>query len=194
MKSIIGLIVTILLISTSCTKNVEQAKKSYSTEIVIYNFDEQFALWLKENNINDSDCIKIKSEEAFELWAYSYPLTKEDSLLFWYPSKDSSYYLITNYNNSTHKRIKNNNIELGFLDVATNEKYIGVLHIDSLETWIIDYYWYDSNSFYYLLKSKYSENTTLIKMEMGVDSIWRKYYLKDKKITSEEINSFIKNL
>ncbi|MHB9140990.1 MAG: hypothetical protein ACYC25_03850 [Paludibacter sp.] len=180
MKRIIEFILAILFISTSCTKNVDHSNKNNSDEIDTNNLDEQFSTWLNGNNLNKTDCISSKAYEAFELWSQSDSdlLTKDDSLLLWYPSKDSSYYLITNYNKNTNKLLSNSNnsIELKFLDTQNKKLYVGIMLLDSLKERRIDYYWYDPNTFYFLEKSNSTGKYILTKIKMGVDSIWTYNY------------------
>jgi len=174
MRRIIISILIIVFISTSCTRIVENDKKSNIKELAPSNIDEQFSFWLESHNLNSAELIKIKAERAAELWSLSDLLTKDDSLLFWYPSKDSSYYLITNYSKKTNKLYSNNNknINLRFLDKSNKKVFVGIMLLDSLKERRIDYYWYDSKTFYYLEKSNTTGKFILTKIKMGVDSIW----------------------
>jgi len=112
---------------------------------------------------------------AFELWAYRDKLSESDSAFYWYPSKDSSYYLITNFNRETKNKISSehfNDIDLRFLRVDNQDVYIGLMLLDSLKQRSIDYYWYDSTTFFFNEKKEAKGEIVLTKLKMGIDSIW----------------------
>ena len=100
-------ILTILILLISCKNDVKKSSSENknipaSTEVIDYDTD--FNKWKGELEIGNAKIIDTTKEIAFELWAYRDELTKSDSSFYWYPSKDSSYYLITNFNRETNKR------------------------------------------------------------------------------------------
>ena len=160
-------------------KLFENENISESTEIIDYDID--FKKWQDELELGNAKIIDTTKEMVFELWAYKDKLTKSDSSFYWYPSKDSSYYLITNFNHETKKRINtkySNDICLRFLKRSNNEVYIGLLLLDSLKQRSIDFYWYDSNTFFFIENFDKNGGTNLIKLKMETDSIWT-YKIKE---------------
>jgi hypothetical protein len=167
---------TILLLLISC-KNEPKKKvtenNENSTVIEVVDFDGDFNEWLRNQSLERKMIVDTTRERAFELWAYRNRLTESDSALYWYPSKDSAYYLITNFNRETKNRISSeysNDIELRFLKRESQEVYIGLMLLDSLKNRSIDFYWYDSTSFFFIESEKGDE--ILTKLKMGIDSIW----------------------
>ena len=171
-------ILTILVFLISCKNDFkksssENENKSAPTEII--DFDADFNKWLDELDLDHDNIIDTTKERAFELWAYKDKLTKSDSTFHWYPSKDSSYYLITNFNRKTKNRIStehSNDIDLRFLDRNNEEVYIGLMLLDSLEQRNIDFYWYDSTTFFFIENPDGNGERTLTKLKMDIDSIW----------------------
>ncbi len=141
-----------------------------------YNsFDTEFVKWLNESGFENDDIVDTTIEKAFELWGYSGNLNSSDSAYYWYPSRDSSFYLITNYNFKTKKRSSiehSNGIELKFLKRSTNEVFNGLMLMDSLAQRSVDVYWYDSSTFYFLERIDKGDEAYLTKLKMGVDTIW----------------------
>jgi hypothetical protein len=164
---------TFLILLTSCKsehqKNLtKNSERSIRTEVT--DFDGGFSEWLTSKGIERKIIVDTMGERAFELWAYRNDLEASDSAYYWYPSKDSSYYLITNYNQENKKRIitdYSKDIQLRFLKTETKEVFIGLLLLDSLEMRNIDFYWYNSTSFFFL-----EGKGSLTELKMGVDSIW----------------------
>lgn len=151
----------------------ESSKDSSAVEVI--DFDSEFNEWLNNQDLDRKMIVDSIRDRAFELWAYRDKLTESDSAFYWYLSKDSSYYLITNFNRETKNRISSeysNDIELRFLKKNDQEVFIGIALLDSLEQRSIDFYWYDSTTFYFIENDKGTESRTLTKLKMGIDSIW----------------------
>lgn len=153
------------------TKNSETSRR---TEVI--DFDIEFSEWLTSHGIERKMIVDTTSERAFELWAYRNDLEVSDSAYYWYPSKDSSYYLITNYNRANKKRITSDyskDIQFRFLKTETKEVFIGLSLLDSLELRNIDFYWYNSTSLFFLEEKENGKGIeSLTNVKMGVDSVW----------------------
>ena len=168
---------TVLVLLFSCNnsskRNDQYLDKSKDAESII-SYDDQFKEWLTNFNPNVPNIVDSTSERAFELWSYDNNLTKNDSMSLWFPSKDSSYFLITNYVKKTNGRLTKgySDIELKFLDIKNKKVYLGIILLDSLKEREIDYYWYDSNTFYFSEKLIENDGIILTKLKMQVDSIW----------------------
>ncbi len=169
---------TILFLLISC-KNEPKEKvtenNENSTVIEIVDFDSDFNEWLTNQGLERKMFVDTIGERSFELWAYRDKLEDSDSAFYWYPSKDSSYYLITNFNRETKNRISSecsNDIYLRFFKRESQEVFIGIMLLDSLKTRSIDFYWYDSTSFFFIENESENGDEILTKLEMGIDSIW----------------------
>ncbi|MCC5915748.1 MAG: hypothetical protein JJU02_00320 [Cryomorphaceae bacterium] len=152
------------------TENNESSKP-----IEVIDFDRDFNEWLTNVELKKRMIVDTTGERAFELWAYSDKLTKSDSAFYWHPSKDSSYFLITNFNRETKNRIRSeytDGIVLRFLKADNQEIYIGMMLLDSMKQRSIDFYWYDSTTFFFIVKEEAKKERTLTKLKMGIDSIW----------------------
>jgi hypothetical protein len=171
-------ILTILFLLNSCkSEQVEKVTKNNKslTPIEAIDFDRDFNEWLTNQELERRMIVDTIGRGAFELWAYRDKLNESDSAFYWYPSKDSSYYLITNFNRETKNRISSdhfNNIDLRFLRVHNQDVYIGLMIFDSLKQRSIDYYWYDSTTFFFNEKEEAKGGIVLTKLKMGIDSIW----------------------
>jgi len=171
-------ILSILVILLSCKNDIQKNSSIYknnSAHTEDIDFDADFKKWLNKLDIDPDNIIDTTRKRAFELWSYKFELTKSDSALYWYPSKDSSYYLITNFNNSTKARITkehSKDINLQFLNRNNDEVYIGMSLLDSVEEQSIDFYWYDSNTFFFVANPNENKERMLIKLKMEIDSIW----------------------
>ena len=171
-------ILTILLILNSCNgepKEILPKINESSNPVEVVDFDSDFNEWLSKQGLERRMIADTTKESAFELWAYRNKLTESDSELYWYPSKDSSYYLITNFDRETNKRLTTHysyGIGLGFLKKESQEIFIGIMLLDSLENRSIDFYWYDSTSFFYIENEPENGDEILTKLKMGIDSIW----------------------
>ena len=169
---------TILFFLSSC-KNEPNKKVTEITEdstaVEVIDHDSEFNEWLSNQDLDRKMIIDSTSDRAFELWAYRDQLTESDSAFYWYPSKDSSYYLISNFNRETKNRISSefsNNIDLRFLKMDNQEVYIGISLLDSLKQRSIDFFWYDSTTFFFIENYNEIDERTLTKLQMGIDSIW----------------------
>lgn len=177
-------ILSILIFLISCKNDFkknssENENSSEPTDVI--DFDTDFNRWLNELELDNDNIIDTTKEKAFELWAYRDKLTNSDSTFYWYPSKDSSFYLITNFNRETKKGISteySNDIDLRFLKRSNDEVYIGLMLLDSLAQRNIDFYWYDSNTFFVIENLDKNSETNLIKLKIGIDSIWT-YKIKE---------------
>ena len=136
--------------------------------------DSLFANWLKSNNLTVSYFKDSLAIWQFELWAYRENLNKIDSLSFWHPSKDSSYYLLTNFDFKTGKKINNkvDYVRLQFLDVKSRIVYDGLLYMNTKIATPISFYWYDNKTIYILDKLKAKQSFILTRLSPSVDSIW----------------------
>lgn len=134
---------------------------------------EKYNLWLNSLKLNKNNIIDSTKRKAYELWAYHEPLNKDDSLYLWIPSKDSSYYLLTTYDQKKQKRIKNYEslIAFRFLDKRNDEVYVGLSQIDTSMNRQIRFYWYDEKTFIIYDKTFNKDDVTLTKLKMDNDTI-----------------------
>ena len=56
--------------------------------------------------------------------------------------------------------------------MKSQEVFIGMMLLDSLKERSIDFYWYDSTSFFFSENKSEHEEKILTKLTMDVDSIW----------------------
>jgi len=153
----------------SCKKeNHHNKSKSKSP-----NLDKKvlFKNWINSTGFTFDKVNDSTKRRAFELWAYFDKLEVQDSTLYWHPSIDSSYYLITNYNKE-RKIVSDSsgNVDLRFLKKGTNKVFIG-FGFNKLKVPLdLDFYWYDENTFYFL--TKYEKNYQLTKTKIEGDSLW----------------------
>ncbi|GGZ76238.1 hypothetical protein [Algibacter mikhailovii] len=132
-----------------------------------------FAEWLKKNKIDSLDLSKIKGKEAFELWAYFDPINKTDSSLVWYPNKDSSYFMISNYDNISKLRLEDSNlIDIDFHQRNSDIKKQGISLVDSLKSMEMDIFWINNKTVFLAFIEKNHGTKTLMKLKIGVDSLW----------------------
>ena len=177
-------ILPILIFLISCKNDFKEnslENGNDSEPIEVIDFDSDFNRWLNKLDLENDDIIDTSEERTFELWAYRDRLTTSDSAFYWYPSKDSSFYLITNFNRETKKRISteySNDIDLRFLNRNSKSVYIGLTLLDSLAQRSIDFYWYDSTTFFFIENLNNNNKRNLIKLKMGIDSIWT-YKIKE---------------
>ena len=169
-------ILTILFLLISC-KNESQKKVNEndenSTIVEVVEYNNNFNKWLINQDLERKMIVDTTRRKVFELWAYSDKLIESDSALYWYPSKDSSFYLITNFNRETKNRISteySDNIDLRFLRTSNQKVYRGISLLDSFKKRSIDFYWYDSTSLFFIEKEKAKNNLT--KLKVGIDSVW----------------------
>jgi hypothetical protein len=168
MKSLLAL-VGLLFLGACSQGTVDQ--KTFSVPDLTET--ERFNYWLGEHDLKESDFVDSVGRRAFELWAYSDPITKSDSSKYWYPSTDSSFYLVSNYNVSDGSRIEQrwSDIELGFHKTGTNEIRIGMALLDSTSKRRIDIHWRNESSIYILEKIDEELNYMML-LNMKNDSIW----------------------
>ena len=136
--------------------------------------DSLFTNWLKSNNLTVSYFKDSLAIWQFELWSYREDLSKIDSSSYWHPSKDSSYYLLTNLDFKTGKKVNNkvDYVRLQFLDVKSRIVYDGLLYMHTKLATPISFYWYDNKTFYVLDKLTAKKSYTLTRLSPIVDSIW----------------------
>jgi hypothetical protein len=172
-------ILTIILFLADCSNN-NKVDKSIKTRIVksfdteqLEN-DRKFANWLQQYSLKSSDFIDTSSFRAIELWAYYDKLTKEDSLDMWYPSHDSSYYLLTNFNRDKRKESITNidAFNYRFLDDKSELVYIGLISHNNGKYLPLDHFWYDQKTIFILDQYKNDNSYELIRLTMNVDSLW----------------------
>ncbi len=173
-----------MLILTACSNNEdnnEQVGLNKNNNSEQMDYGEHFNDWLANHKLIRSDFADTSVITAFELWTYAESLTREDSFYLWYPSTDSSYFLLTNYDNKTNERktFRTEDIDLRFLDNKNKNVYLGILLFDSLTERSIDYYWYDSITFYYIEKNRDTMDFRLTKLKMKADTIWEYRTIKN---------------
>ncbi|MBO0328921.1 hypothetical protein [[Muricauda] lutisoli] len=162
---------TVILIMGACKKNTPKGVDRKDGTIDKGNFDQ----WLSKYNLNTSKFTDTVVNRYFELWAYGDPIKKSDSLLFWYPSKDSTYYLISNYNFDDQTRVDDDwtDIRLRFKARGSDEIKIGMLMLDSLSERKLDIHWRDQSSIYILEELDNGKNFEMMLLSMKSDSIWQ---------------------
>ncbi len=133
-----------------------------------------FSNWLKSYSLTSAYFKDTIAEKADSLWAYAFPLERTDSLYQWYPSTDSSYYLLTNIDKASQQSIfkKNDDIEYRFLNTRNKTVFIGItlLHDGPLSP--VDIFWYDPETVYLLEKDKINSDYELVRLRIQVDTIW----------------------
>lgn len=156
-------------------KNIDNRKNQKIIEPI--NLEENFKKWLIKQNLKRNKIVDTTSIKAPKLWAFRGELTNFDSAFYRYPSKDSSYYLITNFNRETKERITSkysNDIKLRFFKKESQEVFLGIILLDSLKKKNIDFYWYNASHFYFTEneKGKEKKHKIISKLKMEIDSIW----------------------
>jgi len=132
-----------------------------------------FENWQKKNKIDSLKLSKVYGKSAFELWAYFDPINKTDSILIWYPNQDSSYFLISNFDNKSGIRIGDSNlIDIDFHERNSKIKKQGISIIDSLSSMSMDVFWIDKETVFLSFKEKEHGKKILMKLKMGIDSLW----------------------
>ena len=135
--------------------------------------NSDFENWLKKNRIDSLDLSKIKGKEAFELWAYFDPINEIDSSLVWYPNKDNSYFMISNYDNIAKSRVRDSNlIDVDFHQRDSDIKKQGISLVDSLKSMEMDVFWINNKTIFLAFIEKDHGTKTLMKLKIGVDSLW----------------------
>jgi hypothetical protein len=136
---------------------------------------EAFNQWLSTHHIDPAHFNDTVASPSDSLWAYSFPLERTDSLYRWYPSTDSSFYLLTNIDRETRQNIfkKAEDMEYRFLDTRSGNVHIGItLLYDKTNLAPIDIHWHDPETIYLLEQDKNNSGYELIKLRMNRDTIW----------------------
>jgi len=167
----------------SCTNENKTRSAIHSPSIIPIkpDYDKEFNEWLKRQGYEKSSIYDTIAKKAY-LWVYD-DLNAEDSLLIWSPSKDSSFYLMTNYDKTKQNYLHDDalGIDFRFLDSKNKIVIIGFMILDSLKNYKIDYYWFDSETFYFIDATDETREKRLIKIKMRQDSIWS-YPLRGAKL------------
>jgi len=175
--------VSIILGMSACSQQPKTLTKT-QTAPVIDSQKMAFNQWLSKHQISENYFKDTITEPADSLWDYANPLERTDSLYRWYPSKDSSYYLLTNIDMANGQSIfkKNDDIEYRFLDSKKQSVHIGITLLNDGFLSPVDIFWYDQQTIYLLEKDKANSDFELIKLKMNTDSIWsyRKGKLQNK--------------
>lgn len=129
--------------------------------------------WLAKYNLARTDFKDSSVHRAFELWAFEEKIESRDSTFHWYPSTDSSFYLISNYDIRNHSRMKSYHadIELRFHESGSNTVRLGMTLLDSMQERTIDALWADESSLY-IMETHNSNEINLMLISMQHDSIW----------------------
>jgi hypothetical protein len=136
--------------------------------------DTMLNSWLETHKISVRSISDTIAEYADSIWDYTSPLSRTDSLYRWYPSTDSSYYLLTNIDRSSRQSIfkEGDDIEYRFLNTKTKKVYIGITLLNEGPLTPIDIFWQGPHTIYLLEQVKVSKALQLIKLDMQKDSIW----------------------
>jgi hypothetical protein len=141
--------------------------------------------WLASHGLNSAYFRDTMSESADSLWAYAFPLERTDTLYLWYPSTDSSYYLLTNIDRESGKNVfasgpaqkdkaitNSEDIEYRFLETRNKTVFIGMTLLNSGPLSPVDIFWYSPKTIHLLVKDKINADYELVTLKMGVDTIW----------------------
>lgn len=138
---------------------------------------QKFEQWLNEHGLSLREIVDTTVKVPYGgLWSYSRQVDSVDSLSYWYPSRDSSYYFVTNYKNgdsiSAISKIGDDPVlNLDFFETQRN------LIFPVLKDWVnhnVYHYWMSSNSMFYLQPESNRSVSWLTRFDMGSDTIW--YY------------------
>ena len=165
------LLIVIILFLGACSQKRTKAQDSRKPAL---SEGQMFAKWLAKHELEEADFVDTLAYDAFEIWAYGDVIDKSDSLLYWYPSKDSSYYLVSNYNTRDGTRLNEDilGIEIKFHKSGSNDIRIGLLLPDSLSERKVDFHWRDKASIYILEELYQGINYEMRLLDMKHDSVW----------------------
>lgn len=110
---------------------------------------------------------------GFGSWDMS--VSKLDSTDYWYPSRDSSFILITNFNHETHETTNDSNdVIMSFLNREENTIIGGFSTFDPKgRKTVVKHFWYDGNTLYYLIDPEKDEELALSKIKLDDNILWR---------------------
>lgn len=144
-----------------------------------------FETWLKSHKLSAAHFKDTIAEKADSLWAYAFPLERTDTLYMWYPSTDSSYYLLTNIDRESGKNIfvtdskkqdkeetSTEDIEYRFLETRNKTVFIGLTLLNTGHLSPVDIFWYSPKKIHLLVRDKINSDYELVTLKMGVDTIW----------------------
>ncbi|WP_139171007.1 hypothetical protein [Lutibacter oricola] len=168
----------ILTIYLSCTDKKDKINIVEKTKKEKLSSDQKFKNWLIEKSILYTDIKPFREYPSYELWSHYDLLSQKDSLKYdFFPSTDSSFVLITNENRENRGRY----IDYRFLETESKNVHIGIGIMDSLKTISTDHFWYNDRILYIIERKIKSNDYSMIKLKVKVDSIWE-YYIPNDEI------------
>ncbi len=182
MRKLITIVILTSILSACDQNRNENENLDYKPDNIAQKDPEMlFRKWLSDHKLSLSSFIDTSAQKAVELWSYFDTLERKDSLYFWYPSKDSSYFLLTNYNALSGELFHGDSKDLilRFIDNKSKKVYQGLALENFADNWEIDYKWYNENTFYLLEKHKQSGEYEVLRLKMGIDSIWTYRTIKE---------------
>lgn len=141
-----------------------------------FNQDVEFRNWLKKHKLEKKMFIDSLREYDYTLWGHSRKLYESDNLHFKEYSSDSSYVLISNFDNTLPIDSLPEVYSFSFINKNKSFFYYG-LDIINDNIKVIDYHWLNDNTFMILYSDMETNNQKfhLTEMKMEVDSMW--YYV-----------------
>jgi hypothetical protein len=141
-----------------------------STQIVLDS-------WLEPYNLSVDEFTDVSATYSPGLWSNSTPLTELDSSYIWFPSGDSSFYMLTNLDRNSGTLVVNNYaIEYRFLDASAEEVFAGIIERPGLFV-PMDHCWCGTKSVCILRRVGNEEDYEIFRLTVGADSVW--YYKTD---------------
>jgi hypothetical protein len=184
-------ILTLIIFAYGCTnRNKEKSvNMDYHKDSTISK-NNLFLEWLNKYELSTSDFQDSSVRFGYSFWGFTDSLKTSDSNYYWYPSIDSSYFLITNINTEKERNVHKTGegIRFSFFNTQSKKVHLGIeyLNLDSLDSEIlVDIFWANEHIIYILEKSDNADFYSLMKLNMHVDSIWK---YKTKKITKTQQN------
>ena len=172
------LIFLILIFCSSCNKNHDNHNINNNNNNVKIIKTNNLKNMLKRHSLKKEMFNDSVFNYDYYLWIKYFRNSKVlNSSSLGYPSTDSSFTLITNYNKRLNKTVLKNAISFSFLEDNTNFFYVGYVYSDSLQNIKFDFCWKDGETFYLLEEKK--KDFYLTKITMKNDTIWN-YIIKDK--------------
>lgn len=174
MRVIVYIFLTVLLFFFSCKKNKNTTKDypELNKDTIVYK-GKKITNWLQKHQVS-IDSINIVKRK-FVLWEMNHDSSKISHREYInYPSPDSLFMLMTNYNNTGDRIDSSHDWKLIFINMNTNVDIGGMMIVDSLQEERLNHLWYDNKTLLLLRHDLSKDQYLTMKLKMNVDSVW--YY------------------
>ena len=170
------LVSALLMHVAACTDKDGSESSSYKApqeEALRKSNEKRFDEWLVINGLTREsfkDSIGVSAH-----WMNWEPLSHIDSVDIWYPSPDSSYFLITNFDRKRKKTLQPSDdvICSRFMDATRGLIHPGLCYMLTIDSIALkDYLWYDNRTVYMLMYYKGDSSFRLEKTPIGGDSTY----------------------